>query len=459
MKIDRNRHNEFPDAETMKNSIQHQETFPLCNADSHRFSRRALLASGGSASILASISKAIANEEDNGSKNKPAAKNVILLWLEGGPSQLETFDPHPGGLFGGDTKAITTPVPDLMISELLPQTAEIMQHASLIRSLTSKEGDHERAIYNIKSGYRPDPTLIHPSIGAVLCHEESVQAEIPRHISIIPRNSPGRGGFLGAKYDAFKVNDPARPVPDIRSQVSNERNARRIDDLFSVVEKEFQRGRLQKLDLQRTLHQSSTDAALKMMSSDQLDAFDVRKESASIRDSFGDTPFGRGCLAAVRLLEAGSRCVEVTLGGWDSHVTNHLLQSAGCETLDPALASLIKLLQERDLFESTLVVCGGEFGRTPSINPAEGRDHWPHGFSMLLAGCGIGRGRVYGATAAEPKLDAPNPLEHVNQPVTISDLHATIYRALGLSPDLEYETPIGRPIKRSEGKVITEILS
>ena len=114
MKIDRNRHNEFPDAETMKNSIQHQETFPLCNADSHRFSRRALLASGGSASILASISKAIANEEDNGSKNKPAAKNVILLWLEGGPSQLETFDPHPGGLFGGDTKAITTPVLSLI---------------------------------------------------------------------------------------------------------------------------------------------------------------------------------------------------------------------------------------------------------------------------------------------------------------------------------------------------------
>lgn len=417
-----------------------------------------LLASGASTSLLSSISRAFASDENTRKNQVESPRNVILLWLEGGPSQWETFDPHPTSRFGGEAKAIQTTVKDLTISDLLPQTAEIMHHAALIRSLTSKEGDHQRAIYNIKAGYRPDPTLIHPAIGAVLCHQDPQTVDIPRHISIIPQNSPGRGGYLGAEHDAFKVNDPASPVPDVRSSVSKKRADQRITDLYSTVEKEFRRGRLQKLEMERTLHKTATDAALQMMSSDQLDAFDVTKESATLRDGFGDTAFGRGCLAAVRLIQAGARCVEVTLGGWDSHVTNHRLQAAGCATLDPALASLIKLLKERDLFESTLVVCGGEFGRTPRINPAEGRDHWPHGFPMLLAGCGIGEGRVYGATSPEPKLDASNPLEHVENPVTIGDLHATIYTALGLEPHLEYQTPIGRPMKRSDGNAIREIL-
>ena len=431
----------------------------LCDPSLHYLSRRSILASTAATTILSTISKALAKDPFVSDQKKQRPKNVILLWLEGGPSQWETFDPHPQSRFGGEVKAIKTKVPELLISDLLPQTAEIMHHASLIRSLTSKEGDHQRAIYNIKAGYRPDPTLIHPSIGAVVCHEDQETADIPRHISIIPQNSSGVGGFLGAKYNAFKIGDPARPVPDIRSNVPAARAERRIDDLYAVVEKEFRRGRLQKLDMERTLHKTATDAAIKMMSSDQLDAFDVTQESKSLRDSFGDTPFGRGCLAAVRLLESGARCVEVTLGGWDSHVTNHRLQAAGCETLDPALASLIKLLKDRQLLDSTLVLCGGEFGRTPSINPAEGRDHWPHGFSMLLAGCGVAKGRVYGSTSPEPNPEAIQSLSHVENPVTIADLHATIYAALGLQPDLEYHTTIGRPIKRSEGTPIQEILA
>lgn len=436
---------------TTRNALRH--------AGDHRISRRKLLGAAGSGSILCTISRAFAEEDANPQPSVNKAKNVILLWLEGGPSQWETFDPHPNSRYSGEASAIRTRVPDLMISELLPQTAEIMHHATLIRSLTSKEGDHERAVYNIKSGFRPDPTLIHPSIGAVICHENEEAAELPRHISIVPQNSPGVGGFLGAKYDAFKINDPAQPVPDIEKRVSQERNSQRIDDLYSIVETEFQRGRLRKLEMERTLHKTATDAALKMMSSEQLDAFDISRESLSLRNSFGDSSFGRGCLAAVRLIESGTRCVEVTLGGWDSHITNHTLQAAGCKTLDPALASLINLLEERDLLDSTLVICGGEFGRTPRINPAEGRDHWPHGFSMFLAGCGIGKGRVYGATDPEPNPNAPNTLAHVENPVTISDLHATIYTALGISPHLEYQTPIGRPIKRSEGQPIKQILA
>ncbi len=383
---------------------------------------------------------------------------MILLWLEGGPSQLETFDPHPGGKYGGETKSIATSAAGIQIADTLPQTAEQMHLVSLLRSVTSKEGDHERAVYNVKTGYRPDPTLRHPSMGAVLCHADDAGGDIPRHISIVPGNSPGRGGYLGAAYDAFKINDPAGPVPDIRRPVKEDRYERRIDDLYNVVEAQFRKGRLHDLERERTLHTTATAAALKMMSSDQLDAFDVSKESQQALESFGDTSFGRGCLAASRLIEVGTRCVEVTLTGWDSHINNHSLQSSACQSLDPALASLLQRLDERELLDNTLVVCGGEFGRTPSINPAGGRDHWPHGFSILLAGCGIRRGAVHGVTAADPKLDRDRPLADLKLPVTIGDVHATALSALGVQFDEELDTPIGRPIKRSEGLPIKSVM-
>ncbi len=407
--------------------------------------------------MMTSLARRLALADEQGLTDPARPRNVILLWLQGGPSQLETFDPHPGGRIGGDVTAIPTSAKGVQISNLLPQTAEQMHLVSLVRSLTSKEGDHERAMYNVKTGYRPDPTLKHPSIGAVLCHVDDRGADIPRHISIVSGNSSGRGGYLGARYDAFKVNDPAGPVPDVRRPVPEERYDRRLQDLWQL-ESEFRRGRLRNLELDRTLHETATKSALTMMSSEQLDAFDVSKESKQTLESFGDSPFGRGCLAASRLIEVGARCVEVTLDGWDSHVTNHSLQASACETLDPALASLLKRLKERELLDSTLLICGGEFGRTPTINPAEGRDHWPHGFSILMAGCGIRRGMVYGATAADPKLDPDRPMDDVSDVTTVADIHATALSVLGVDYAYEESTPIGRPLKRSEGTPIRDIM-
>lgn len=430
---------------------------PLCDSRVH-LSRRTLLGAGGQGLLMSAIAQRLALADERGLTDSAKPKSVILLWLQGGPSQLETFDPHPGGVHGGDVSAITTSVKGLQISDLLPQTAEQMHLASLIRSVTSKEGDHERAVYNIKTGFRPDPTLKHPAIGAVLCHADQGGADIPRHISIIPNGSPGRGGYLGAEYDAFKIYDPARPVPDIRRSVSESRFEQRVADLYDVVEREFTRGRLRQLETKRTLHRTVTDGALRMMSSQQLDAFDVSSEPKEVLEAFGDSAFGRGALAATRLIEVGARCVEVSLGGWDSHITNHSLQASACEQLDPALSSLLKRLEERELLDSTLVVCGGEFGRTPTINPADGRDHWPHGFSVLLAGCGIRKAGVYGETAQNPELNPEQPLADVREPVTVGDLHATIFTALGIEHNEELETPIGRPMKRSEGKPIVAIL-
>lgn len=433
----------------------HHDQF--CDPVAH-LSRRTLLGAGGGALLMSTIARRLALADETGETPKGRPKNLIFLWLAGGPSQLETFDPHPGTKIGGEVKAIKTSVKGLKIADTLPQVAELMHLGSLVRSVTGKEGDHERAIYNGKTGYRPDPTLIHPSIGATLCEATEGGADIPRHISIIPQRNPGRGGYLGAKYDAFKIGDPASPIPDVRRPVREERYTRRVEDLYKI-QQQFARGRLKDLERSRTLHETATKAAIKMMSSEQLDAFDVSSEPSEVLDAFGDTRFGRGCLAASRLIEVGARCVEVTLGGWDSHITNHSLQSSACETLDPALASLLKRLDERDLLETTMVVCGGEFGRTPQINPADGRDHWPHGFSTFLAGCGIRPGGVHGGTAADPKLDKEKPLDDVSLPVTIADIHATILHLLGVDYDEELDTPIGRPLKRSEGTPIESIIA
>ncbi len=408
---------------------------------------------------MSAIASRLALADEQGETDPARPLSVILLWLEGGPSQLETFDPHAGTLYGGDVKAIATSVPNLQIADTLPQVAEQMHLAALIRSVTGKEGDHERAIYNIKTGYRPDPTLQHPAIGSILCHASQGGADIPRHISILPGQSPGRGGYLGPQFDAFKIGDPAGPVPDVRKRVDEERYQRRISDLYDVVENQFALGRLRDLERSRTLHTTATDAAMRMMSSDQLTAFDVSEEPQAVRDAFGDTEFGRGCLAATRLIEVGVRCVEVTLGGWDSHAANHTLQLAGCATLDPALAALLQRLKERDRLGTTLVVCGGEFGRTPTINPAQGRDHWPHGFSLLMAGANLRAGIVHGETAAQPKLDRDNPLADVVDPVGVEDVHATILAALGIDFTEELITPIGRPLKRSDGQPIRSLIA
>ncbi len=379
--------------------------------------------------------------------------------MGGGPSQLETFDPHPGGRIGGDTQAISTATRGVQIGSGLPQVAEMMQDIALVRSVVSKEGDHERATYTVKTGFRPDPTLVHPSIGAVMCHQLADAVEIPRHISIQPGEWPARGGYLGDQFDAFKINDPKDPIPDVTERVEKPRFNRRVSDLLDVVEPEFARRRMRNLDARKTLHQHSIQAALKMMSSEQLKAFDTSLEPADVRKAFGDSPFGRGCLAAVRLIEVGVRCVEVNLGGWDTHANNHNLQHGRLEILDPAFASLIRELKRRDRFEQTLVLWGGEFGRTPRINPAGGRDHWPHGFSVALAGGAIRGGTVIGSTAPRPRLDEDKPLADVSDPREVADIHATIFHALGIQFEKELDTPVGRPMAISKGKVINEILA
>jgi uncharacterized protein (DUF1501 family) len=439
--------------------------FPSCGTLSH-INRRTLLQAAGLSGIcwLTPLAEKLARAAEKSPKGAPA-HSVIVLWLQGGPSQHETFDPHPdpGSSVAGGTKRIKTAVKDIYLAEGLPLIAEQMVHISLVRSLVSKEGDHERATYNVKTGFRPDPTLVHPSVGAVLCHKtdeaDKKTVEIPRHISILPNQWAARGGYLGDQYDAFKTYDPSGPIPDVTRRVGDERFNRRLSDL-SVVEKQFAKSRLKKLDEVKTLHVDSIKRAQKMMSSDQLKAFDVSQAPEALRKEFGDDPFGRACLAAIRLIEVGVRCVEVTLDGWDTHANNHATVAARNKVLDPAFATLIKELKNRGLLEKTLVLCGGEFGRTPAVTTATGgREHWPHGFSIALAGGGIRGGLAIGKNNPNPKFDLKNLADNVEDPRNVEDIHATVFSALGIDFEEELLTPIGRPMAISKGKVIRELLS
>lgn len=379
-------------------------------------------------------------------------KSLITLWMNGGPSQLETWDPHPGGAIGGPTTAIATQTPGLEIASLFPRTAEHIHHLNVVRSLVSKEGDHERGAYHGLTGYRPDPTVVHPSLGSILAHEIPDSAvEIPMHVSL--SGGAGftlpRGGFLGDQYDAFRISDPGRNLNNMTSQVENDRGKRRREAL-NVVSQAFRAGREPRVAA--TLHQQTMEKALAMMSSEQLKAFDIKDEPAELVAAYGDSNFGRGCLVARRLVEQGVRSLQVVLDGFDTHAENFSGHETQAKILDPAFATLIRDLQERDLLTSTVVLCMGEFGRTPRINPLDGRDHWPTGFSCVLGGGGLTSGALVGAT--DPAGEKNQPVD----PVTVADLFATILKTMGVQYDSEVITPIGRPIALCQGQPIEQLL-
>lgn len=377
-------------------------------------------------------------------------RSLIVLWLAGGPSQLESWDPHPGKLGLPANFAIPTRIAGTSIARCFPRTAEQVHHLNIVRSLVSREGDHERATYFVKTGYRPDPTVKHPALASLVAHElPAKQLAIPQALSIGEAQFPARGGFLGDEHDAFRVADPEHPLQNMTSTVEPKRALRRRDFL-AVVEKAFRAPRQAQAD--RTLHGENTRRAFEMMTTSQLDAFKVELEPAALRKSYGNTPFGQGCLLARRLIGAGVRAVEVTLDGYDSHVNNMEIQTRLAGELDPALATLIRDLRDHDLFESTIVLVIGEFGRTPQVNALEGRDHWPQGFSALIGGGGLASGRVIGAT--DPQGTKPDP----DQPVAVNDLHATVLKVLGLNPAHELITPVGRPMKLSDGKPLAALM-
>ncbi len=411
------------------------------------FSRREVLQAAAGLSLSLALRPLESRAaEVRGSERK---KSIITVWLAGGPSQLETFDPHPGTAIGGPTKAIDTTIRGVQIASHFPLLAEQLQYVSLIRSLVSKEGDHERGAYLLKTGYRPDVTVIHPALGAIAAHElPDAKVEIPQYVALGQQPFASRGGYLGDQFDPYHIYEPGNNAQNLQATVSQDRQQRRLTQL-DAVSKSFSRGR--KLRVEQTLHQHTIDAALTMMQSPQLKAFKLDDESTAVKQAYGDHSFGRGCLVARRLVEQGVRAMEVSLDGFDSHGDNFTAHEIRGKILDPALATLITELRERELWESTVLLVIGEFGRTPKINPLDGRDHWPSGFSCLIGGGGISSGLVIGAT--DPTGTKKDP----EDPIEVKHLFATVLQTLGIDYQRELLTPIGRPLKLSEGEPIARL--
>lgn len=370
---------------------------------------------------------------------------LILLFMQGGPSQFETFDPKPGTENGGPTKAIETAVPGIQIAEGWEQTAQQMKEIAVIRSLTNKEGQHERAVYQMHTGYIPAGSIKHPSLGCNIAHElAEVDRELPAVVSIGSGRAGAIGGvgagFLGVDYEPFHVATPGGLPENVATTVSESRFKRRLG-LLDKLEGDFAtRGGETVVENHRRI----TEKSSKLVLSPLTKTFDLSQESAGIRDRYGDSEFGRGCLLARRLVEADVTFVEVRLGPWDTHQENFDNVKTLARQCDPAVAALIADLKQRGLLDKTLIVWTGEFGRTPRINPRNGRDHWPRNFNAILAGGGIKGGQVIGESAKDG-----NGL--TRDPVNVPDLFCSICKSLNVNPHKENMSPIGRPMKIVDG--------
>lgn len=386
----------------------------------------------------------------------PRARRCVVLWLNGGPSHIDTFDPKPGAATGGPFKAIDSGVPGLRLCEHLPKVAAQAKHLAVVRSLTSAEADHDRAYQFLHTGNMPQETVAYPALGSVVAKRWSgEEATLPTYVAI---NGSGNGagpGFFGLDYAPYVIGDPASPFANVTPSegVGVRRMARRLKaiDAFNA---ESARVR----DAEAIADHAQVAArARKLMRSPSLAALDLSRESPETRARFAaegdDAGFGKGCLLALRLLEQGVRFVEVTLDGWDTHSDNFTATTAMLAKLDPAFAALVAGLSERGMLDDTLVLCMGEFGRTPTINDANGRDHWSEAFSAVLAGGGIRGGQVLGSSDDKGATVK-------DRPVTVPDLFATLLSAFGVDGSKPYQTPEGRPIKLAEkGKVVAELFS
>jgi uncharacterized protein (DUF1501 family) len=373
-----------------------------------------------------------------------------VLWLNGGPSHLDTFDPKPGTPNGGPFKAIKTRAPTILLSEHLPLLAEQAHHISVIRGMTSKEGSHQRGRYLLHTGYSPNPTVVHPALGAWVSNKlGDPKSDLPEFVSI--GGPSAGGGILGVQNGPFVVLQPGVPPQNISYApgVGEARFERRKAGL-ELLEQGFsaETGDV-KVDGRRQVYAK----AERLMASPNLKAFDLSSETAATTRSYGDSDFGRGCLTARRLLEAGVRYVEVQLDGWDTHKDNFNRTKTLMGQLDPALAGLLRDLDQRKMLSRTLVLCLGEFGRTPKINGNEGRDHYPGAWSAVLAGGGIRGGYVHGQTDQDGS-------KVVSGNVLVPNLFATVATQLGLNPDASVMSPIGRPIGLTDnGSPIKELVA
>lgn len=375
-------------------------------------------------------------------------KSCILLWMGGGPPTIDIWDLKPGTATGGTFKPIST-TGEGQITELLPQVAEQMKHLSIVRSMSTREADHDRGAYYLRTGFVPNPSVEHPSYGALIAHEladKISELEIPPFISI---GGPSEGpGFLGMAYAPFQVDSNGR-VRNASTNVSPERMADRMK-LLAALERRFideARGTAAKE------HARVLDKAYSLLTSQQMQAFRVDTEPAKTRERYGNTSFGRSCLMARRLVETGVPFVEVNLGGWDLHQNCFTSLEEKLPVVDQAMSALVADLAASGLLANTIVLWMGEFGRTPRINGNAGRDHWARSWSIVAGGGGLAGGKVIGATNEDGTAVT-------TQAYSSEDLMSTVCHAMGIALNRNLTANNGRPMKiAGGGKLIEGLLS
>ena len=419
-----------------------------CNSPDHSIGRRNFLGSIAGAAAAGGLGALV--HPTAAAQIAAKKKRVVSLFLAGGVSQLESFDPKPGTLNGGPFRAIPTSVPGTHICELLPKTAEQMHRISVIRTVNTKENDHGLSRYQIERGHKKSPTADFPHIGAIVAKGMDNGSPLPGHIHV----SSGAGSrssnsaFLGPKYGSISVGTNgglrnSKLPGGMTATVNDQRQAfrRKMNERF------LQRRRTAETDA----YVESHEQALQLMANREI--FDVTKESEKMAERYGKFDLGKQCLLARRLLENDISFVQVSHSNYDTHAENFNFHIEQLGEFDQAYSTLIQDLTERGMLDSTLVVVLTEFGRTPKINRKYGRDHWGRGFSIALAGCGIQPGAIIGEMSE-------NGQEIKDREVKPADLFHTYLRAVGLDPTSEFNIG-GRmvPMADPTGKAVEELLA
>ena len=383
-------------------------------------------------------------QADAAGKRQGKARSVIMVWLAGGPATIDMWDLKPNApqAIRGEFKPIPTRAPGVMIGEHLPRTAQVIDRCTLVRSLHHNIPEHNVGTLYMTTGNRPSPALDYPALGSLASRLLPAPSGVPAYVAFSGFRTTGPG-YLGTAYSAFEVEGSPGRAPlrvqgvSLPTGFSADDLGRRdkLRDTFDAAFRELDRS-----DLPASLDKFHQQALDILRSDRTRKAFNLDQEPPPVRDRYGPAPLGQSALAARRLIEAGVRFVTIGLGGWDTHAANfRTLSGFLLPQLDQALAALIADLDGRGLLESTVVYCAGEFGRTPQVNSAAGRDHWARSMAVLLAGGGFRRGHVHGATDAYGMVPASDPCSP-------DDISATIFHFLGIAPRHEVSTVTGRPI-------------
>lgn len=438
---------------------------PLIDRDwlsRRNFLRYSSLASGalGLSSWMPALANAVAQQRKS--------KHCILLWMAGGPSQMDTFDLKPNHANGGEFREIATSVPGLKISEHLPKLAKLADHLAIVRGMSTREGDHGRGTYLMRTGRPPGGPVKFPTLGSTISKEiGNSQSALPQFVSIASHSvfnpEADSPGFLGPKHAPLRVQSkqarfgPGISLPEFGVDnlfpargVSVGQSKDRIDLLKKMQEDQLRQKRSKPCEA----HTTTLERAIQLMKGKESRVFDLSQEPADVRERYGPTVFGQGCLLARRLVEAGVSFVEVGLGNsgvWDTHTQNFPTVKTLSNGLDAGWSALLTDLKERRLLDSTTILWMGEFGRTPRINGSAGRDHFPAAWTSVLAGGGIKGGQAYGKTSK----DGMSVTEGLTE---VDDLLATLCRALEIDPRKQNLSDIGRPFRIAEGKPIDELL-